>query len=62
MKKVDLRTKNQDGKFRVKRWDTKIWTIEKKYWMDFGVRSDMKLTTYLKKNWYWSLSKLIEHK
>ena len=35
--------------FRKKRGDTKIKTIEKKYGVDFGVRGDMKLDTFLDK-------------
>jgi len=45
--------------FKRKRSDTKIGTIEKKYGRDFGVRSDMKLGTYLNKKGYTSLSKII---
>jgi hypothetical protein len=26
------RSRNNDGQIRQKRWDTKVWTIEKKYW------------------------------
>jgi len=46
--------------FRRKRNDTKIGTIEKKYGRDFGVRSDMKLGTYLSKKGYSSLSGIIK--
>ena len=35
-------------------------SIEKKYKIDLGVRSDMKLSTYLKKEWYSSLSKILD--
>ena len=56
------RTKNKSGQFGTKRWDTKIWTIEKKYWLDLDVRSDMKLSTYLWKNWYPSLAKILDNK
>ena len=45
---------------RKKRVDTKINTIEKKYGKDFGVRSDMKLGTYLKKSGYSSLSQILK--
>ncbi|MCB9798529.1 hypothetical protein H6758_02285 [Candidatus Nomurabacteria bacterium] len=50
--------KNQ---FRKKRNDTKIGTIEKAYGVDFGVRSDMKLETFLDKKGYPSLSKAIKN-
>jgi len=46
--------------FRKKRGDAHVWTIEKKYKIDLGVRSDMKLSTYLKKEWYSSLSKILD--
>ena len=46
--------------FRRKRSDTTIGTIEKKYNVDLGVRSDMQLGTYLRKNGLPSLAKLVE--
>lgn len=46
---------------RRKRADTKMQTIEKTYGKDFGVRSDMKLGSYLKKAGYPSLSKLLQN-
>lgn len=46
--------------FRKKREDTLIKTIEKKYDVDFGVRSDKKLGTYLKEEKLPSLSKALE--
>jgi hypothetical protein len=59
---MTTRTRNKSGQFRTKRWDTKIWTLEKEYGIDLGVRSDMKLSTYLWKNWFPSLEKLINNK
>jgi hypothetical protein len=47
-------------KIRKKRIDTKIGTIEKKYGVDFGVRSDMKLGSYLKKEGLPSMSKALK--
>lgn len=44
------------------RWDTRIWTIEKKYWIDLWVRSDMKLSNYLDREGFGSLSKIIENR
>ena len=38
----------KQNQFRRKRGDTKIGSIEKQYGVDFKVRSDMKLSTYLK--------------
>jgi hypothetical protein len=46
--------------FRKKRGDTLIRNIEKKYDVDFGVRADMKLETYLEKEGLPSLSKALE--
>ena len=46
---------------RVKRSDTKMGTIEKKYGKDFGVRSDKKLGSFLKESGYPSLSKLLKN-
>ena len=45
--------------FRQKRGDTLIKNIEKKYDVDYGVRDDMKLETYLKKEGLPSLSKAL---
>ncbi len=49
------------AKFRQKRADTKIGTIEKKYGRDFGVRSDKRLGNYLEERGYSSLSKLLSN-
>ena len=43
-----MRKKNAKGQFVAKRFDTKVATIEKKYGIDLGVRSDMKLGEFLK--------------
>lgn len=48
------------GQFRKKREDMLIKTIEKDYKMDFGVRGDMKLSTYLKRNGLPSLGKALD--
>lgn len=56
------RSRNQNGELRQKRWDTHIWTIEQKYWIDLDVRSDMHLWTYLKNNNIESLNDLINGK
>lgn len=56
------RSRNQNGKLREKRGDTHIGTIEKKYNIDLGVRSDMHLDTYLDKNNIESLNDLINNK
>lgn len=54
------RGRNNDGELRKKRGDTLMGTIEKQYNKDFGVRSDMKLDTFLKKNNLASLNDLID--
>lgn len=53
------RSRNMDGQLRDKRDDTHMGTIEKQYGRDFGVRSDMELGTFLKKNGINSLNDLI---
>jgi len=52
---------SKSSKFRKKRSDTKIGTIEKKYGKDFGVRSDKKLGSYLKQKGYSSLSEILRN-
>ncbi|KJS05470.1 MAG: hypothetical protein VR77_08480 [Flavobacteriales bacterium BRH_c54] len=56
------RGRNQDGQLRQKRGDTHVGTIEKQYNIDLGVRSDMHLDTYFKKNNIESLNDLINNK
>lgn len=53
------RSRNNDGTLRDKRDDTHMGTIERQYNRDFGVRSNMKLGTYLEKNNIASLNDLI---
>jgi hypothetical protein len=43
------KARTNKGTFRPVRKDTKVSTIEKKYGVDLGVRSDMKLGSYLNK-------------
>ena len=52
------RSRNQDGQLRDKRDDTHIGTIERQYDRDFGVRSDMQLGNFLKKEGVASLNDL----
>lgn len=56
------RGRNDDGQLRKKRGDTLMGTIEKEYDKDFGVRSDMRLDTFLEKNNLESLNDLINGK
>lgn len=58
MSKTLART-NQ-GTFRPVRRDTRVGTIEKKYNVNLGVRSDMKLGKYLNKKGYPSLSSMLK--
>ncbi|MCX6717739.1 MAG: hypothetical protein NTU76_03645 [Candidatus Taylorbacteria bacterium] len=55
-----MRKKNAKGQFVAKRFDTKISTIEKKYDVKLGVRSDMKLGTFLEQKGYKSLAKMLQ--
>ena len=54
------RTKTKKGTYTRKRGDTKIGTIEKKYGVDLGVRSDMTLRAYLRKKGYTSLANMLK--
>ncbi len=56
------RTRNENGLLRDKRDDTHMGTIESQYKRNFGVRSDMHLGTYLKKEGIPSLNDLITGK
>ncbi len=53
------RTRTTQGIFRPVRSDTKVGTIEKKYGVNLGVRSDMKIGNYLSKKGYPSLSGML---
>ena len=54
------RVKTKKGTFVAKRYDTKIGAIEKKYGVNLGVRSDVKLGNYLKIKGYKSLSDMLK--
>jgi hypothetical protein len=53
--------KTQKGKIRKKRGDARVGNIEKQYGVDFGVRSDMKLSTYLSRKGLNSMGKALEN-
>ena len=53
------RSRTQSGCFQQKRSDTRVGTIEQQYGVNFGVRSDMKLTTLLKKKGLPSMAKVL---
>lgn len=50
------RSRNDDGRLRDKRDDTHVGTVEKKYGVNLGARSDMHLGNYLKQRRIKSLS------
>ena len=56
------RSRNKSGLLRDKRDDTHIGTIEKKYGVDLGARSDMHLGKFLKSHGGKSLNDLITGK
>lgn len=54
------RSRTKSETYTQKRGDTKIGTIEKKYGVDLGVRSDMTLRKYLKEKGYTSLANMLK--
>lgn len=54
------RNRKSQGIFKPVRSDTKVSTIEKRYNIDLGVRSDAKIGNYLKQKGYSSLSGLLK--
>lgn len=54
------RQRISNGQYRTKRGDTRIGTVEKEFGVDFGVRSDTKLSTYLKEQGLPSLAKALK--
>ncbi|ATF11724.1 hypothetical protein HPY28_21130 [Brevibacillus sp. HB1.2] len=55
-----MRDRNIDGRYRQKRGDTHVGTIEEKYGLDFGVRRDMHLETLRKREGGKSLTQIIK--
>lgn len=53
------RSRTESGPLRRKRADTRVGTIEERYGVDFGVRSDMELGTLLKREGKSSLNDLL---
>jgi hypothetical protein len=47
---------------KIKKWEHTVGNIEKRYWINLNVRSDMKVSTYLWKIWFPSLKKLLNNK
>ena len=58
---MQTRSRTSQGTFRPIRSDTKVATIEKRYNIDLGVRSDAKIGNYLKQKGYPSLSNLLKN-
>jgi hypothetical protein len=59
-KGLDDRMRDEDGEIRQKRGDTQMGNIEEEYGIDFGVRSNMRLDTFLEKTGYESLSEALK--
>jgi len=59
---LDHRCRDEDGKIRQKRGDTRVSTLRKTYGEDFaeGYRSDARLDTVLREEQADSLSKLLK--
>jgi hypothetical protein len=53
------RSRTESGPLRRKRADTHVGTIEERYGVDFGVRSDMELGTLLRREGKPSLNDLL---
>ena len=58
----DQRSRTIKGTYRPVRSDTRIITVENRYGVDLGVRSDMKLGTFLKEKGYPSLSRMLKNR
>ena len=56
------RSRTNQGTYRQIRSDTKVGTIEKRYGVDLGSRSDKKIGNYLKEKGYPSLSRMLKDK
>ena len=54
------RQQAQSEKYRNERGDILVGSVEQKYNVDFGVRSDMKLKTYFKRQGVPSLGKVLD--
>jgi len=54
------RERTRGGRYQMKREDTLVKTIEKKYGVDLNVRSDAQLHTVLRKHGAASLSQLLK--
>lgn len=57
-----MRDRNMDGQYRKECADTKVWNIEAKYGVDFGVRNDMKHGTLRNRLGDKSLTQILKEK
>ena len=55
------RSRDENGEWRRKRGDTNVGTIEEKYGVDFGVRSDMHLETLRQQTGLTSMDDLLRY-
>lgn len=55
------RSRDENGEWRRKRGDTNAGTIEEKYGVDFGVRSDMHLETLRQQTGLTSMDDLLRY-
>lgn len=56
----NISSRTNKGTYRSIRSDTKVGTIEKKYGVNLGARSDMKIGNYLSRKGYPSLSSMLK--
>jgi hypothetical protein len=56
---LDGRSRDENGRIRQKRGDTHVGTIEQRYGVDFGVRTDMELETLRQRTGLNSIDDLI---
>ena len=55
------RQKTQSGQYRNERGDILVGAVEEEYNVDFGVRSDMTLKTYFKRQGVPSFAKVLDY-
>jgi hypothetical protein len=54
------RSRNENGQLRTTRGDKHVGTIEREYGRDFGVRSDMRVDTLLRRTGKRSIHELLD--
>ena len=58
--RLNGRSRNKNGMFRLKRLDTRVGTIEAQYNIDLGMRSDAYLETAFARYGVWTVKELVE--